>query len=245
MARSLNKVMLIGNCAAEPEVRSQQETYKLVTVTVATNERKSDGNGGWKDQVEWHRVIFWNQLADTALQYLHKGSRVYIEGRLRSNSYPDRNHPDVTHRSVEINADTMIMLDSRRQDDGQGAYTPAAAGAVRPNGAWGTQAQYGQDNPYGQAGNQLYGQQGMQPQQTMAQPQAIVQPQPMQSFNNFNNQNAGNAFNNFNNGMAQMNQAPQANGFAPQNQAAVNTQPAPQAPQNPPVSNFNNEDIPF
>lgn len=241
MARSLNKVMLIGNCAGEPEVRSQQESYKVVTISVATNEHKSDGNGGWKELTEWHRISLWNQNADYALQYVHKGSRVYIEGRLRSYSYQDRNHPEVTHRNYEIVADNIISLDGRRQDDAQGAYNQTTPSVARPNGSWSAQTQFNQDN-YAQGNTtSVYGQQGVSQPQPMAQPQP-----PMQTFNNFNNAGAG-AFPNYNNGMGAMPQNPQGNGFQAQPQAAapINNQPQQpsQAPQAPGFNN--NDDIPF
>lgn len=169
MARSLNKVMLIGFCASEPELRAQQATYKIVSITVATTERRSNGQGGYTESTEWHRISLWNTLADFALNYIHKGSRVYVEGRLRQNNYQDKTHPDITHRSYEIVADQLISLD-RRQDEAQGAYQDNAP--VRPNGGWsGTNdnnnaPSFGAPNNFGQAPANF------------GQPQPQLQPQP-------------------------------------------------------------------
>lgn len=122
--RSYSKVMLIGNCSRDPEVRQQQQ-YKVVSISLATNEWKPDGNGGFNQTTEWHRIKFWNYNADKALNQIRKGMRLFIEGRLTINSYPDKNHPEIIQRNYEITADNFIILDRRNEGDyaqGNGQY---------------------------------------------------------------------------------------------------------------------------
>lgn len=82
MARSLNKVMLIGNVGAEPEIKTTPGGTKLAKVSLATNRVFSDRSGGQQEKTEWHRLTFWDKLADLVEQYVHKGDRLYIEGRI-------------------------------------------------------------------------------------------------------------------------------------------------------------------
>lgn len=126
MAFSLNKVMLIGNCADEPSIRAQQDTYKCVTFSMATNERRND-----TDYTEWHNIVAWNRIADIAERFIHKGSKVYVEGKIRRSSYQDKTHPDVTRYRYEIYADNIILLDRKGAagDDGAiGEYAAADRG---------------------------------------------------------------------------------------------------------------------
>lgn len=118
MSRSVNKVMLIGNCAGEPEVKITSNSNKMVNVSIATNDSRPDGKGGYMETTEWHRINFWGKLADVAQNYLHKGSKVYVEGRLTSYVYPDKNHPEISQRTYSIQADTLIMLGSRQDSNG-------------------------------------------------------------------------------------------------------------------------------
>lgn len=126
MSRSLNKVILIGNLGADPEVRSTNNGSRVATLSVATS-RQWTGNGGEKqEKTEWHRVICWNNkgsgggLADVAEKYLKKGDKVYIEGRIEYRTWEDREKQ--TRYVTEIIARELIMLGSR-------GGTPAAVGA--------------------------------------------------------------------------------------------------------------------
>jgi len=82
MARSLNKVMLIGNVGAEPEIKTTAGGTKLAKVSLATNRVFNDRGGQQQEKTEWHRLTFWDKLADLVEQYVHKGDRLYIEGRI-------------------------------------------------------------------------------------------------------------------------------------------------------------------
>ena len=134
MSRSLNKVILIGNLGADPEVRSTNNGSRVATLSVATS-RQWTGNGGEKqEKTEWHRVICWNNkgsgggLADVAEKYLKKGDKVYVEGRLEYRTWEDREKQ--TRYVTEIIARELIMLGSR----GGAPAATVGAGAVKSAG---------------------------------------------------------------------------------------------------------------
>src|SRR5690606_29793202 len=89
MSRSLNKVILIGNVGAEPEIRSTASGGKVAKVSLATNRTFTDRSGQQQDKTEWHRLTFWDRLADIVEQYVHKGDRIYVEGRLEYSQTQD------------------------------------------------------------------------------------------------------------------------------------------------------------
>src|SRR5437868_2539499 len=118
MARGINKVILIGNLGADPEVRYMPSGGAVTNITVATSESWKDKQSGEaQERTEWHRVVFFNRLAEIAGEYLRKGSKVYIEGSLRTRKWQDQNNVD--RYTTEIVAAEMQMLDSR------GAGAPA------------------------------------------------------------------------------------------------------------------------
>ena len=113
---SVNKVILVGRCAQDPEVRYLPSGEAVANITVATSESWKDKTTGEKKELtEWSRVSFFGKLAEIAGQYLKKGTQVYIEGRLRTRKYTDKEGID--RYATEIIADTMQMLGSRQ--DGQ------------------------------------------------------------------------------------------------------------------------------
>jgi single-strand DNA-binding protein len=89
MSRSLNKVMLIGNVGAEPEVRATPSGTRVAKVSLATNRVFSDRSGQQQDKTEWHRLTLWDKLADVVERYVHKGDRLYVEGRLEYSQTQD------------------------------------------------------------------------------------------------------------------------------------------------------------
>lgn len=133
MARSLNKAMLIGNLGREPEMRYTPDGKPIATFSVATSRNRRDPNGNWMDETEWHRIVAWDRLAETASQYLHKGSKVYVEGRIQSRKYTD--NQGVERTVYEIVAHDLTLLD-RRADTGDAAGDEwgdgAAAQSQRP-----------------------------------------------------------------------------------------------------------------
>ena len=116
----VNKVILIGNLGADPEVRSLESGVKVATLNLATSETYKDKNGEKQTNTEWHRIVLWRGLADVASNYLKKGSQVYIEGKLRTRSYEDQDGK--TRYVTEIEGRELTML-GRREGEG-GAPAP-------------------------------------------------------------------------------------------------------------------------
>lgn len=112
MARGVNKVILIGNLGQDPEVKYMPNGNAVANITVATSESWKDKNTGENvDKTEWHRVVFFRRLAEIVGEYLKKGSKIYIEGKLQTRKWQDKNGAD--HYTTEVVANEMQMLDSR------------------------------------------------------------------------------------------------------------------------------------
>lgn len=112
MARGINKVILVGNLGADPEVRYMPSGGAVAKISVATSESWTDKQTNQKqERTEWHRVSFFNRLAEIVGQYLRKGSKIYVEGSLRTNKWQDKNGVD--RYTTEIIASEMQMLDSK------------------------------------------------------------------------------------------------------------------------------------
>jgi len=127
MARAgVNKVILIGNLGADPEIRHTPDNVAVATIRLATTERFKDRGGTWQEKTEWHRVVLWRGLAEIAEQYLRKGSTVYIEGRLETRSWEDKTGQK--RYTTEVIATDMTMLDARAQGAAAGddSVAPAA-----------------------------------------------------------------------------------------------------------------------
>lgn len=129
MARGVNKVILIGNLGGDPEVRYMPNGGAVTNATLATSESWKDKESGQQqERTEWHRVVFFNRLAEIAGEYLRKGSKVYIEGQLRTRKWQDNNGQD--KYTTEIVASEMQMLDAQnssgadRAAQQQAAYQP-------------------------------------------------------------------------------------------------------------------------
>lgn len=125
MSGSLNRVMIIGNLGRDPELRYTQRGTPVCNFTVAVNRPGRTGEDGQRgeDETEWFQVVAWDKLAETCNQYLTKGRKVYVEGRLQTRSWEG---PDGQKRSrVEVLAQQMVMLDSRASSDGELALAGA------------------------------------------------------------------------------------------------------------------------
>ncbi|MDW7771909.1 MAG: single-stranded DNA-binding protein [Desulfobulbaceae bacterium] len=107
----INKVILIGNLGADPEIRYTQSGTPVVNFRIATTERWKDQNGQQQEQTEWHNIVAWRRLAEICGEYLSKGSKVYIEGKLQTRKWKDQNGND--RYSTEIVANEMKMLSPR------------------------------------------------------------------------------------------------------------------------------------
>ena len=108
MAYALNKVMLIGNLGKDPELRYTATGVAVANFSIATNDSWTDKDGNKVEHTEWHRIIVWRRLAEICGEYLTKGKKVYIEGRLRSRSWEDKD--GIKRYTTEIEARDMIML---------------------------------------------------------------------------------------------------------------------------------------
>ena len=162
----VNKVIIIGNLGNDPEVRYSANGSAIANISVATSESWTDKNSGDKqEKTEWHRIVMFNRLGEIAGEYLRKGSKVYIEGKLQTRKWQDQSGQD--RYTTEIVANTMQMLDGRGDNAGQG-------------GGGGYQAPR-QQAPQQQGGGQQFGgaQQGGQQQ---GGGQAPSQPAPANDF---------------------------------------------------------------
>lgn len=125
MAGSVNKVILIGNLGSDPEVRHLDGGSAVARFNIATSESYNNKNGERVEHTEWHRIELWEGLAKVAEKYLRKGSQVYIEGRLRTDNWTDKE--GAQRSGVTIRASTLTMLGSPANNDGSGYTRPAPA----------------------------------------------------------------------------------------------------------------------
>ncbi|MFC3152088.1 single-stranded DNA-binding protein [Litoribrevibacter euphylliae] len=175
MARGINKVILVGNLGQDPETRYTANNSAVTNITIATSDSWTDKQSGQKqERTEWHRVVMFNKLGEIAGQYLRKGSKVYIEGALRTRKWQDQQGQD--RYTTEIVANDMQMLDSRGGDQPMGGGQPMnqpMGGYQQPTAAP-APAQSNmapQSQPMQQPVQQPYQpQQGQQPQQAPQQP---------------------------------------------------------------------------
>jgi single-strand DNA-binding protein len=131
---SLNKVILIGNLGQDPEARFTPQGTAVTNLSIATNESWKDQSGEMQDRTEWHRVVMYGRMAETATEYMKKGQMVYVEGRLHTREWEDQNQ--IKRKTTEIRCDNFTML-GRRSDaptgQSQGAMStspPAPASEV-------------------------------------------------------------------------------------------------------------------
>ena len=121
MARGVNKVILVGNLGQKPEIRYTQTNTAVATLSIATSESWKDKESGeQREKTEWHRVVFFGKLAEIAEQYLDKGSQIYIEGKLQTRKWQDKDGND--KYTTEILGNEMNMLGGRQASSDSGAY---------------------------------------------------------------------------------------------------------------------------
>ncbi len=163
MARGVNKVILVGNCGQDPETRYTASGSAITNLSIATSDTwKDKQTGQQQERTEWHRVVFFNRLAEIAGEYLRKGSKVYVEGRLQTRKWQDQGGQD--RYTTEIVASEMQMLDSR--GEGGGNFGGGAGGGSNNNYGAPAGGDFGQSAPQGgnyQSSSQGMGQQGGQP----------------------------------------------------------------------------------
>ncbi|MFU2089211.1 single-stranded DNA-binding protein [Avibacterium avium] len=155
----VNKVIIVGNLGNDPEIRTMPNGEAVANISVATSESWMDKNTGERREItEWHRIVFYRRQAEVAGEYLRKGSKVYVEGRLRTRKWQDQNGQD--RYTTEIQGDVLQMLDSRAERS-QGGYAPQGGGYTQQGGGYAAQ----------QGGNQPA-------QPTYQAPKAAPQPTP-------------------------------------------------------------------
>jgi single-strand DNA-binding protein len=121
MARSINRVQLLGNLGHSPDLKATQDGTPVANFSVATSESWKGKDGNKQETVEWHRIVCWRKLAEIAGQYLHKGSKVYVDGKLQTRSWEK---DGVKHFTTEIVATEIVMLDSRQNNGDPGPQEP-------------------------------------------------------------------------------------------------------------------------
>lgn len=151
MARSVNKVILLGNLGKDPELRYTPSGQAVARFSLATSDRWRDKNSGeWQDRTEWHTIVCWAKLAETVGQYLTKGSSVYIEGRLQTRSWDDKEGKK--HYSTEVIANELVMVGGRNSGAGASAGAPVQRPAAAQTTAAPAFDEYGQDSSFGNSG---------------------------------------------------------------------------------------------
>ncbi len=131
--KSVNKVILLGNLGKDPEVKFTPQGKAVAKITIATNRSTKDAAGNWQDQTEWHNVVLWERMAEIAGEYLKKGGKVYIEGRLQTRSWDDKTSGQKKYMT-EIVANEMVLLGGRGEGSGGGEYAGKSRAASSAGG---------------------------------------------------------------------------------------------------------------
>lgn len=205
MARGVNKVILLGNLGDEPSFRQTNNGTSVANISLCTSDYYTDQTGKKIEQSEWHRLVFWGKLAEIAHQFLHKGAKIYVEGKIQTREYTDKQN--VKRSITEIVISEMQMLDSKNANGNNANGNNANNGAYNNGG-------YNNANSYNGGNN--YNNNSARPQQAS---------QPQQRYNNgYAQNNNGNVYNN-----AHAQQAPQ--GYYQNAQPQPQGYNAPQAQQ--------------
>jgi single-strand DNA-binding protein len=137
MARGINKVILVGTLGKDPEVRYSQSGSAMTSISLATDEKWKDKNGEMQERTEWHRVKFFGRLAEIAGEYLKKGGQCYVEGKLRTDKYTDKQ--GVERYSTDIIADEMMLLGGKGGGQGGGERSERPERPQRSAGGYGSE----------------------------------------------------------------------------------------------------------
>lgn len=128
----INKVILVGNLGKDPELRTLESGRKVANFSLATTESYKDKNGEKVDQTEWHNIVFWGPIAEVIEKYLKKGSQIYVEGKIRTRSYDDKE--GVKKYITEILGDKMTMLGGPKGDSTSSSSSNGNSKAAQPVG---------------------------------------------------------------------------------------------------------------
>lgn len=150
MARSVNKVTLLGNVGKDPEIRSTAGGNMVANLTLATSDNQKDAQGAWQERTEWHNLVAFKRTAEIVRDYVKKGSKLYIEGKLTTRSWDDKETHQKRYRT-EILVNELVLLSSREDGAGGSSYSKAASSSSssasfdqRPPAAAGGQDEYAQ-----------------------------------------------------------------------------------------------------
>jgi single-strand DNA-binding protein len=121
MAKSVNKVILLGNVGKDPEIRSTGGGTMVANFTLATTDRQKDAQGNWQDRTEWHNLVAFTRLAEIVRDYVKKGSKLYVEGKIQTRSWDDKESGQKRYRTEIIVNDLSLL--SARDDGGSGGYS--------------------------------------------------------------------------------------------------------------------------
>jgi single-strand DNA-binding protein len=135
MAKSVNKVILIGNLGKDPEIKYTPSGTAVAKFSLATNERYKDKSGEWQDRTEWHNIVAWQRLAEIVGEYVKKGSKLYIEGRLQTSSWDDKESGQKKYRT-EVIANDLVLLSGRGEGDEAGGSRAFSRGAASSGNAF-------------------------------------------------------------------------------------------------------------
>lgn len=125
----VNKVILVGNLGKDPEVKYLEGGVAVAKFPLATTETFKDKSGVKKEQTEWHNIVLWRGLAEVSEKYLKKGDTVYIEGKIRSRSFDDKD--GVKRYSIDIVAETMTMISKKREESSVGFSSEPSAAPIK------------------------------------------------------------------------------------------------------------------
>ena len=129
MARSVNRVTLLGNVGKDPEIRSTPGGTMVANLTLATSDRQKDAQGNWQDRTEWHNLVAFTRTAEIVRDYVKKGSKLYIEGKIQTRSWDDKESGQKRYRT-EIIVNDLVLLSGREEGAGgssQGGYSRASS----------------------------------------------------------------------------------------------------------------------
>ena len=152
MAKSVNKVILVGNLGKDPEVKYTPSGTAVAKFSLATNEGYKDKAGQWQERTEWHNIVAWQRLAEIVGEYVKKGSKVYIEGRLQTSSWDDKETGQKKYKT-EIVANDLVLLSGRGEGDSEGGSRGYSRGASAGGGSF-DQSHGHQEEPAHATGNQ-------------------------------------------------------------------------------------------
>ena len=127
MAKSVNKVILLGNVGKDPEMRSTPGGTLVANFTLATSDRAKDAQGNWQDRTEWHNLVAFTRLAEIVRDYVKKGSKLYVEGKIQTRSWDDKDTGAKRYRT-EIIVNDLSLLSGR--DDSGGGYSRSGSGST-------------------------------------------------------------------------------------------------------------------